>query len=143
MIVKDTLFIGWKIYKRHNEHFYCLGYEPSKDSIHSFYLYPKAAIHDGEFYEDRLHQQSRYTSCTSSWHKRNFLNHEIMSVCSWWNVEHRAPKEWVEFLRVELDRILFCNCFPKSMGRGSGAPFQFCDQIHLKSVDASYSLIVE
>lgn len=143
MIFNGTHFPGWKLYKRHNEHFYCLGYEPVECSIRSFYLYPKATIHDGEFCEDRIHLHSRYTSCTASWHKRSYLNHEIMSVCSLWNVEHRAPKAWVDFIHIELERILFCNCFPESMGRGSGAPFQFCDKNHLKCVDSKHILIIE
>jgi len=143
MIYKSTHFIGWNFYKTSREHTYCLGCEDTLNPSRNFYLYPKASIHDGVFYEDRLSLGSRYSSCTSSWYKRNFLSRETMKPCSWWKIKTRAPKDLVQFFEVELERIFFCNCFPTTMRRGNGSPFQFCDPLHLRNVDRKFSLLVE
>ncbi len=145
MFFKNTHYCGWKIYKQKLEHNYYLAYEVAPHSARNFYLYPKASFLEKNFQADTLHLESRYSCCLASWHKRSFLNLESMTECSWWKVENRAPRAWIDFLEVELERILGCSCFPQTMGRGRerGSIFMFCDRQHLLSVDRKHNLVIE
>jgi len=135
LIYKDVHFPTWRIYKRKGEHTYYLAHEVSEKSLRNFYLYPKVSMVEGELYVDRLHEERRYESCTCAWHMRMYIDKQNLTECSWSKVWSRAPRPLAEFIEKELDRILFCSCYPQLMGRGEGAPMTRCDENHLRAVD--------
>lgn len=138
MKYKGVHFPSWKIYKRKGVHSYYLAHEVSEKSPRNFYLYPRVSLMGGVFYEDRLHQELRLERCTCCWVQRTFLDLSNMSECSFWKVKDRAPKQWVHFLERELDKILFCTCYPLMMGRGGGFPLERCSTEHLAHIENVY-----